>query len=323
VVRKLEALPGVESVAIAAAVGQMWSTGADLPVSLPGAPANGRDDVDVYYHQVAPKFFATLRIPFVHGRDFNEHDLAGTPRVVVVNETMARMVWNTLDVVGRPVVLGGVNFQVAGVVKDSLLTSQADKSVPEAFLSYWQNPLGPQTDSRLAVRVAGDPSAAYPTLLRAIREVDPTVPVTETVTFPDQVRQHFVDLRLAGSVLSVSSGISLVLAALGIYGLVTFTVRRATREIGIRMALGARPAQVTQDFVKWSIAVVLVGGVAGAGLAMAGGRLLASMLFGVSSSDPLTFILAALVVATVTLLAAYLPSRAAAKVDPLVALRYE
>lgn len=189
------------------------------------------------------------------------------------------------------------------------------------YTPYWQSPT--ETDSRMCIRVAGDPAAALPAIRAAIAGVDPNVPVTETLPMLAQVRGAFQNVLLAKSVLVSAAGLSLLLTAIGLYGVLAFVVQRRTREIGIRMAIGARPREILRLFVTQGLRLAVLGVGAGLLLSMAAARLLKSFLYGVTERDPLSFLAGAAVLLLVALGATWLPSRRASRVDLIVALRHE
>lgn len=175
----------------------------------------------------------------------------------------------------------------------------------------------------MCIRVVGDPAAALPMIRKAIAGIDPEVPVTEAMPLMDQVRGAYTDTRVASAVLSCASLLALILSAIGLYGIVSYEVGRRTKEIGVRVALGAESRDVVQLFLRQGFGVVLAGVILGAALAFATTRLLNAWLFGVSSADPRSFAAAVIALLTATVIAAYLPTRRAVRVDPIVALRYE
>ena len=325
VVQRLQSLPEVVSASMTnGSSGAVWGPGMKLRVTLPGEPNIKKDrERLVNAHEIAPRFFETLRIPFVQGRDFDDHDVAGSPRVAIVNETLAAQTWPGAIPLGRVIQLEGQPYRVVGLVRDSQLRTVLAPPLPMAFIPYWQNNIDPQIDSRMCVRVTGDPAAALPRLKAAIASVDPDVPVAETMPMLDQVRNVFVEVRLAKTVLLSAGGLAVLLSAIGLYGILAFVVERRTREIGIRMALGARPPQVLQLILRQGLTLVCVGSAVGLVLAFATTRLLGTFLYGVPATDPISFLGGAAVLLGVASLASYLPSRRAALVDPMVALRHE
>jgi macrolide transport system ATP-binding/permease protein len=314
VIRRLEALPGVESVTFARGIGLVWRS-----CCLAYLPERGKEAMRADYHVVAPQYFSTLRIPLLAGREFDQHDRVGSPSVAIVNQTLARRIDPRGSVVGRAFVADGKSLEVVGVVKDSYLRSVADAPAPLFYTPFWQSP--DETDARMAIRVHGDPRAMLPVLRRAIAEVDSQVPVTEQMTMLDQVRSVFMQARLAAAVLLCASVLALVLSAVGLYGVIAYMVGRRTREIAVRMALGARPSSVRALVLKQSLAVVAPGMAIGVIAALATTRLLGSWLYGVGSTDFWTFVTGGSVLFAAALAASWIPARRAARVDPMAALR--
>jgi predicted permease len=284
-------------------------------------PERGEQAIKADYHVVGPHYFSTLRMPMFAGRDFEERDRTGSQAVAIVNQTLALRLDPSGSVVGRTFQANGKPLQVVGVVKDPYLRSLVDAPVPMLYTPFWQS--ASETDARLAIRVYGNPRAMLPSLRSAIAGVDPSVPVTELMTMSDQVNGFFMQARLASAVLSCASVLALVLSAVGLYGVIAYMVSRRTREIGVRMALGAPPSSVRVLVLKQSLAVVAPGIAFGILGALAATRLLGSWLYGVRSTDPWTFIAAAAVLGAVAMFASWFPARRAANVDPLRALRCE
>jgi putative ABC transport system permease protein len=322
VVRQLRELPGVESVSLAKGQGLVWTPGQRARATLPGKKyAKPEDEPLVGAKPIAPEYFATLKIPFISGRDFNDADKPGSPPVTIVNETFARQIAANRLPLGETVLIDDRPYQIVGLVKDAQMRSAIEGPLPVAYIPFWQDET--LLEARMCIRVAGDPAAALPMVRKAIASIDPEVPVTETMPLMDQVRGAYTDTRVASAVLSCAAFLALVLSAMGLYGVVSYEVGRRTKEIGVRTALGARPHDVMQLFLRQGFKVVLTGVMFGGALSLAITRLLGAWLFGVGLADPLSFGAAAAVLLAVTLAAAYLPTRRATRVDPIVALRYE
>jgi predicted permease len=322
VVRRLRDLPGVESVSLAKGQGLIWNPWLSGRATLPGKMyAKPEEQPRVSVKPIAPDYFATLRIPFVSGRDFNDSDNPGSPPVTIVNETFARQIAANRLQLGQTVLIDDKRYQIVGLVKDAQIRSVIEGPLPVAYIPFWQDET--LLEARMCIRVAGDPAAALPMVRKAIASIDPEVPVTETMPLMDQVRGAYTDSRVASAVLSCAALLALILSAMGLYGVVSYEVGRRTKEIGVRTALGARPHDVVQLFLRQGFGVVLTGVLFGGGLAFATTRLLGAWLFGVGSADPLSFCVATAVLLTATVTATYLPARQALRVDPMVALRYE
>jgi predicted permease len=321
VVRRLEATPGVQSVSLAR---DGWFGSRLVRARLPEQAQNRPEEqLQVDYHEIAPRFFETLKIQLIQGRDFNEGDQPGAPRVTIVNETLARRMWPDGSPLGRILVVNDRQYQVVGVSKDARLRNALESPLPFLYVPSWQNNFRPQIDTRLLARVAGDPQTMLPLLRRAITGLDPNVPIAEDVPMTQQVNARYMPVLLTSSVLTCSGIIALFLSMIGLYGMLAFAVSQRTREIGIRMALGAHTADVLKLVVGQGLRLAFAGVSIGLLAALAATRLMKSLLYGVSATDPLTFITIALLLTSVALLAAFVPARRATKVDPMVALRCE
>jgi len=316
-VQRLASVPGVESVSMVG--GGLVLHGGGAVVSLPGWDADRR--MNVRYNEVGPRYFETLRTPLVAGREFDDRDSLQSPRVAFVNETLARRLWPDGRAIGAPILVKNTPHQIVGVVKDVPLQTRTEAVEPWIYVPFWQNPQ--QVDSRLAIRVAGDPAAMLPALIREVNRVDPDVPIAETITLPLQMAGLIRPLRISATFIGYAAALAVLLTAIGLYGTLAFAVSRRTKEIGIRMALGAARARVLRLIVREGMTVVMLGAMAGLVLAAAGSRLVTHLLHGSASADWLFYAAAALLVSLVGLSASWMPARRAAAVEPLVALRHE
>jgi len=293
-------------------------------VRLPEEAPQPRDEQpQVEYQEVAPRFCETLKIPLLEGREFNEGDRPGAPRVAVINETLARGLWPERAATEHTLILDDQPYQVVGVSKDAQLRNVLESSQPFLYLPYWQNNIRPQIDARLVVRVAGDPQTMLPLLRRAIVAVDPNVPISEDVPLTQQVNAVYMPVLLTSAVLTYAGLLALFLSMLGLYGVLAFAVSQRTREIGIRMALGAERLGVLRLVVTQGLRLAFAGVGIGLLASFAATRLVKSLLYGVSATDPLIFASISVLLLFVALLACWLPARRATKVDPMLALRYE
>ena len=330
---RLAAIPGVERATLTSAlppVADDFGWGTPIPGYAPveGGPvavsAGGVPIID-HYQVVSPSYFETLRIGLVAGRFFDARDDAAAPKTALVNETMARAIWGDESPIGRQLVaaIDGQLHTIVGVIAD-VKNGGVDKPTGTAiYLAHAQVPAGTGLLRApfIAVRAAGDPAAIVAAVRRAVRDVDPALPLASIRTLDDvvaasQSRSHFLTL-----VLSLFAGASLALAAVGIYGVIAYSVAQRTKEIGIRMALGAPPRAVLglelgRGLVLTAGGVLL--GTAGAYVLM---RFLAGFLFGVAANDLTTFAGVAALLAFVALVSSYAAARRATQVDPLVALR--
>jgi putative ABC transport system permease protein len=322
-VRRLEATAGVQSVSLAKA-SMAWRSSGTVRVRLPEEPPNRPEDqLRVEYHEIAPRLFETLKIPLIQGRDFNNGDGAGAPRVVIVNETLARWTWPNGAPLENILIVNDQPYRVIGVIKDAQLRNATEAPLPFLYLPYWQNNLRPQIDSHIVARVAGATQTMIPILRREITALDPNVPSSECLPLTRQVNAEYKPVLLTSSVLTSASAIALFLSMIGLYGALAFAVSQRTREIGVRMALGAQTANVLKLVVGQGMRLAFAGVLIGLLAAVAATRLMKSLLYGVSATDPLTFVVIPAALLCVALLACWIPARRATKIDPIVALRSE
>jgi predicted permease len=322
VVRRLEATPGVQSVSLGSGTGLAWLSGGEVRVRAPEQAAQrAEDQLRVEYQEVAPRFCETLKIPLLHGREFNEEDRPGAARAVVINETLARRLWPEGAALERTLFLNDQPYQVVGVSKDARLRHALEGPLPFLYLPYWQQNLRPQIDARLLIRVTGDPQTMLPNLRRVIVSVDRQVPLDEGALLTQQISAVYKSVSLTSAVVTWTGALAFFLSMLGLYGVLAFAVGERRREIGIRMALGAERGDVLRLVIAQGLRLALVGVGIGLLAAYAATRLVKSLLYGVSATDPLTFAGIAALLLGVALLACWIPARRATKVDPMVALR--
>ncbi len=319
VVERLEALPGVASVSL----GRGLAPGlygdpvdVDLPEPSKWRPRRG---LEAWTDEVAPRFFETNGVELLRGRGIQAGDRAGSPRVAVVNRTLATILWPDGDPVGSPLLIEGEPHEVVGVVEDAAVQSADQAPAPQVYTPYWQDPAN--VDCRLVVRVEGDAARLLPTLRRTILAIDPAVPVTEVSTMRERLGQMQAPARLAAHVLGASGALALFLSAVGLYGVLALAVARRRREIAVRMALGAERSQVVTLVVRDALALVAAALAIGLATALATSRALAHFLFGVSPRDPATFAAVLVVLAAAGALAAWYPARRASRLDPVEVLR--
>jgi putative ABC transport system permease protein len=317
VIRQLLALPSVESASMVG-VGTVLS-GGSANASLPAWPAG--QHLAVGYNEVGPAYFATIRTPILAGREFDDRDTIHSAPVAIVNQTMASRLWPDGRVIGSTVIVENRPRDVVGVVADVSLKGRNEPADPWIFTPFWQNPGA--IDSRVAVRSAGDPAALLPELTRVVHQIDPAVPIAETITLPIRMAGLTRPLRVAALFVGYAASLAVVLTAIGLYGALAFAVSRRTKEIGIRLALGAARAHVVRSIVGEGLPVVLSGSAIGVLLAMVGSRIVSHLLYGSPNGDWLFYAAAAGVVICVGVGASLLPARRAATVDPIVALRQE
>jgi predicted permease len=318
--RRLENLPGVESASLASAVPLDFGGSSSTSLVIGGYTPGPREDVVVELYQVGPDYFRTLGIPLVSGRDFTARDDAEAPLAIIVNESMARRYWAGRDPIGGTVQTGQKTFTVVGVAKDGKYQQLGEEPQNHFYLPVLQSY---RPEMTIHLRTAGDPAALADSLRREVRALDADLPLTALKTMREHLRISVFSQRLAANFLGSFGLLALVLATVGLYSLIRSVVSQRTREMGVRMALGARPRDIERLVVGEGMVLALIG--LGLGLALAIGitRFLASLLLGVSATDPVIFVVITALLAGVSALSSYLPARAAAGVDPIVALRAE
>jgi predicted permease len=317
---RTERLPGVEGASLVRRPPLGFGGAADSTVEVDGYAAPANQPAWGYYNNVGPRYFAMIGTLVVRGRDFTPQDDAGAPRVVIVNETMARRYWPERDAVGGQLRFGADWLTVVGVAKDATYRDLGERPAPWFFLPILQ---WYRSDATLVVRTAGDPLALAAPVQELARGLDPNLALFNVRTLEAHIGAADVRQRVAGQVLGLFGLIGLVIACVGVYGLVAFSVAQRTREIGMRVAMGARPADVLRLVLGQGARLVSIG--AGIGLAFAFVLALAlrSLLFGVAPWDPVTYIAVTVFLLVVALAASFVPARRATRVDPVVALRCE
>jgi predicted permease len=322
---RLNAFPGVESHAFAV-VPVLENDEWDNWVTIEGYSAKQDERPDPHMQYCSPGFFKTLKIPVLLGRDFNERDIVGAPKVGIVNQKFVKRYFGSADPLGRHVGMGidpgtKTDIEIVGVVGDTKYESMRDEIPYELYLpSDQQKFLNGVT---VYVRAAGDPARMFNALRPEVRSVDASVPMYDMRTLTDQLEISLLTERLLAALSSVFGCLATLLAALGLYGVMAFMVARRTREIGIRMALGAGQGTVVWMVLRETLTLAGVGVAIGLVGAYAVTRLIQTQLFGVEPTDLLTMAAASLGIAAVTALAGYIPARRATGIDPMSALRWE
>jgi predicted permease len=312
---RLETAPGVESASMVGTGAILF--GRDAQVSLRDW-ADSRT-IDSRFIEVGPRYFETLGTPVLRGREFDQRDTIESPPVAIVSEALARQLWPTGNVVGATLIVNQQPRQVVGVVADIPLETRGEPVPPFVFTPFWQN--AAQLDARFLVRVKGDPKAMLPELIRLANRVDPDVPIGETITLPAQMAGVNLELRYMAGFVSFAAALAILLSAIGLYGALAFSVSRRTKEIGIRMALGAESTTLLAMVMRDGMTAILAGVSIGVVLAIGGSSVIRHLLYGSGTNDAMIYVAAALVVAGAGLLACWVPARRAASVEPLTALR--
>ena len=328
---RLEAVPGVESVT-ASRVPLLSFAASTSSVFFPGA-ALGSDGTptsagDTKLLTVRENFLDAMQIPLLVGRSLGAQDDARAPKVAVVNQMFAQKYFPNDNVIGKRFSLDPTKpgeIEIVGLAKDAKYTSQRDQIEPTAY-TPWQQSLRSMRGSTIELRTQGDPANYVTAVREAVREVDSNLPVNDVQTQVDQANETLAMERLFAKLLSLFGVLAQLLAAVGLYGLMAYSVSQRTHEIGVRMALGATRGTVMKMVLQQGMLLTVIGVVVGLGGAYAlTGYLesLTTMLFGVEPRDPMTFVVIAVVLGLIALVACLVPARRATKVDPLVALRYE
>lgn len=321
--QQLSEVRGVQSVTMMmGGEGLVWKEHGPSPyVGLPGSRSSTRFGQEIRVQDVDSHFFATLKIPLLEGRAFTDQDQQDSPRVTIVNTALARLFWPQGSAIGHTLMIGQQEYRVIGVCAGIEPAGAMQPPLPHLYRPFWR--AGYAGDVRFAVRVSGDPAAALPALREAIRKLDPNVPLGEDIPLLDQLKAEYMPVMLGQSAISFCGFLALCLSALGLYSILAFAVRTRTREIGVRMALGARHVDVINLVLREAMGVVIAGLIGGLAVATAATGLLKAWLYGVQARDFASFAVASTVLLIAALIAAYLPARRAADVDLMAALRTE
>jgi putative ABC transport system permease protein len=285
-------------------------------------PKTSQDLIISNVRIVGADYFSTMGIPLLRGRSFTEHDRKGEPETVIVDEALAQRFWPNEDPLGKRLQRGktGSWRTVVGVISDAKEYS-AEKEPP--ITVYYPFEQVAARSMYLVIRTEPDPLTMTAAITKEIQGVDPAQPVFDVKSVDQRLYDSLARRRFSMFLLTVFAVVALILAAIGIYGVMAYSVSHRTREIGIRVALGAQPRDVLSLVIRQGIILTLTGALAGLIVALGLTRLMSSLLFGVGAMDPLTFVGVAALLITVALLACLIPARRATKVDPIVALRYE
>ena len=323
--QKLEALPGVTATttAIRFPFGPSGS-GATRKVFPVASPTNdAAEGVTINFDPVGEGYFSVLGTRLLRGRAIEQHDLDVNARVIVVNQAMAKRFWPNGDAVGQRVQLDrtdGDHFEVIGVAEDGKYNDMRENSMPYLFEPMKS---GDYSELALAVKTNIDPETVAPAVRKVLREINQQVPTDSMVTLREYMRETLYEERVTAELIGAMGGLGLLLAAVGIYGLMAFLVGRRTPEIGIRMAMGARRGGIFRLVIEHALRLMAIGTIIGIAGAIAAAQAMRSLLFGVAPADGLTIFVAIAVLGIVAFVAAAMPALRAAKVDPMVALRYE
>jgi len=322
------ATPGVLS---AGAISDLPLTGSNISDSftIEGRPPIAKEaEPSTEYHIITPRYFESMGIPFLSGRDVAPTDTRQSPNVVVINDVFARRHFAGENPLGHRLKLQGQErdpLLIVGVVGNVKQLGLDEQPPPEVFVPFLQDPVFPnyQRSMTIVARSKSDPGAIAGPLRAAVTSIDKSLPIWSLKPMTEHLRDSLARRRFSLILLSVFSGVALVLAAVGIYGVISYGVTQRTHEMGIRMALGAKPRDVLKLVVRQSMLLVMAGVGIGLLASLALTRLMKGLLFSVSVTDPMTFVVIAVLMTFIALLASLIPARRATRVDPLVALKYE
>ena len=318
--QRLSVLPGVESASVSSYIPLNFGGSSSSNVEVAGYQPAPKEEVVIEYYNVGPDYFQTLGIPLAAGRGFDARDDEDGARVVVINQTMARKYWGSRNPIGTTVRVWDEDRTVVGIARDGKYRQLGEKPRPWFYAPILQ---AYRSQAVIHLRTRGEPAELAGALRQAVREIDPNLPLTAVKTLRQHLRISVFAQRVAASFLGSFGLLALALATLGLYSVIRYAVSQRTRELGVRLALGARPRNIEKMVVGEGMMLAAFGVVAGLALAFGVTRFLASQLLGVSATDPLVFAGIALLLAAVAGLSSYLPARAAGMVDPAVVLRTE
>ena len=335
---RIQHLPGVQSAAGSNI--PPFSGAMGMNFLIPGRPApdpnsnSGPPRPNAGYFAITPNYFATMKIPILRGREFSDRDTSSAPPVVIINQALAQRYWPGEDPLGKHLTLDFVPDEVPreiiGIVGDTRL-SQFQRTAPPILYvhhlqqtTHWQGPSwNARAQMTFVLRTTGDPMALVAGVRSAVAETDPTKPVSTIRTVEENLSRQIQGPRLYAILLGIFGGVAAVLSAVGIYGVMAYNVAQRTHEIGVRVALGARAGDVLALVFRQTLVMLGIGLVVGLAGSFALTRLIADQLWGVTATDPLTFAGVSVLLIVVALLACFIPTRRAVKVDPMVAVRYE
>jgi predicted permease len=327
---RLSAAPGVRAVSLTnppLLSGNVNSTSFLLP-GRTYSPATiqdprSREAITVNRVRVAPNFFDTMEMSLIRGRQFTDRDNTPPPRVAIINEAAARKFFPDDDPIGRrfghsPETAS--EFEIVGVVRDAKYNALREPAPATIYVPYAHYPVGAMA---FVIRTSGDPSTAMPGIREVVRQVDANLPLMEMATQTEQIERRFAQERVFAQAYTLFGGLALLVAGIGLFGLMSYSVTRRTTEIGIRMALGARQQTVLRMVMRESLVLVAIGVLIGVALAIGAGQFVATLLYGLEPTDVTTTAAAVVVMLGVSTFAGYLPARRAARLDPMLALRHD
>ena len=318
---RIAALPGIRA-ATFSENGLFSRTESGAHLDVEGFTPGSEDDRLARFDQVGPGYFTNVGIPLLLGRDISERDIPGATRVAVINDTMAKFYFHGTNPIGKHLGHDEMSMEIVGVVRDAQDHDFRWEPLRRFYVSYFQ-PIDGITTANFEIRTVGNSGAVLALLRREAQAVDRNLTILSLTDVRALMDESVVQERLIAKLSSFFGLLAITLAAIGLYGVMSYAVARRTNEIGIRMALGARASNVVGMILSEVLGLIVAGAIVGIGVAWAATRLIKSLLFGLTPTDPITFAVAAVVLALVGVLAGYIPGRRASKIDPIVALRYE
>ncbi|HWC16414.1 MAG TPA: FtsX-like permease family protein, partial [Terriglobales bacterium] len=319
---RLEQQPGVTSVSYDDSVPLGFSGGNWENLEVEGYTPGPSENMKIYRDLVSPGFFNSMKIAFVEGRDFDLHDEAKAPKVMIVNQEFVRRFLPNRNVIGHKVHGWGEWFTIVGVVKTSKYHRVTESAQPYFYIPIRQI-FRPEYGLTFHVRTTGSVNEAIAAIRREAAAIDPTLTIFDAEPMTEYISASLFGAKIAANLLTVLSGLGLLLAAIGLYSVMAYSVAQRTSEIGVRVTLGAQPRDIMRLVIGQGMRFAIAGLLTGAVLSAALARLVASVLVAVSPLDPLVFALAATFTMCITLTAGVIPARRALRVDPAVALRFE
>jgi predicted permease len=320
VIERLEALPEVASASFSTMVPLSVSSGSDTSTTIDGYSPKPGEEVFAYYGLVGPRYFETMGIPLVRGRGIEDRDRASSEAVVVINETMARRYWAGRDAVGGRIRTGSDWITVVGIAKDGKYGRLTE--APRAVM-YFPLQQTYRANPTLHVATRGPAEATFAAVRRTIAEVAPDLALFDVRTISEHLQLSVAIPRIAAILLGLFGGLALTLAAIGLYGVIAFLVGQRTREIGVRMALGAERGAILRQVLAQGARTAAIGLAIGLAIAIAASPALSSLLVNVSPTDVLTYAVTAVALFAVAIVATWIPANRAARVDPVEALRVD
>jgi predicted permease len=315
---RVQGLAGVESAAYARVVAFSYIGYSSAPVAVDGYQTSPDEQPTADYDEVSPAFFSTIGIPLVSGRDFTRADDENAPPVAIVNEAMAAQYWRGSDPVGMRLQVKDRWMRVIGVAKNAKYQNMLETAKPFFYVPLRQNP---SDQVGLLLRTRQDPSTMAPVLAREVHALDPDVAPYGVLTIREQLARQTLTQLVAGRFLAIFGGLALLLATIGLYGVMSYAVSQSTRELGLRVALGAAPSHLLRLVMSRGLVLIGLGIAVGLAAALATTRLFGYLLYGVSPHDPLSFGSALVIITIASMAACFLPAWRATRTDPLRALR--